>query len=1159
MYKKEVYTKMDHISHILKRSETYVGSKELDKREEFIAFKEDEESGFTIRKKYIVFSPAILRIFIEILANALDNVERSKDTDTPVSLIKVIINKETGETSVWNDGKIIEVEVWDDESDQSKKENIYNHTLIFGHLMSGSNYNDTTERLVSGRNGLGSKLTSIFSEKFTVNGCDPYNKKVFEQVWTENMRKTKGPKVSDTELKKGFTKVTYFPDFKQFGLEGYTDDIIDLYTKYIIDCSMLSNMISKVKVYLNDELIPVNDLLSYSQLYETPTNEKILIKTKDTQVVITPCHNNVFQQVSFVNGIQTIKGGIHVDVWSEAIFRPLVEKFAGKDKPKIDIGDIKQFFRIFVVATIPNPVFEGQSKEILTGPKGKVKANVKQTEINKILKWSIKEDIEDIINLKDMVVLKKLERKKKGHTKIENLTPANKSPKYGKDCSLILCEGDSAKTYGTAGIQKGVDGKATQDWFGILKLRGKFLNVRNSSGVKIGKNKIVDDLIKSLNLQYGLDYTEEKNYEKLHYGKVIILTDADVDGLHIAGLILNFFETLFPTLLEREEPYVVNMCTPIVRVLKKGKNNDILYYDENKFNRDYEDAKKDGKTLKHKYYKGLAAIPKKEIYETFGTKMLRFQIDENCNKNMIKVFHKKFSDARKAWIAENYPPNPEYSLDDGKESIDMDISSFLDNEVIKFSHSDCKRSIPSLFDGLKECQRKILYCFKKRKLTYDKDYVKVEQLSGYVAEHAKYHHGQETLQGTMKGMAQSFIGSNNIPILYREGAFGTRLAGGKDAGAGRYISTKLESITPFIFREEDDVLLEYLEDDGYQIEPKFYLPIMPMILVNGCTAGIGTGWSCSVPCYNPLDVIDCIKVWLENDGEVILKDPESNVNISLLPDIKPWYRGFTGKIERDRHRYITYGNLEKAGTNKVKITELPVGLWTDDFQKKCDEWLKEKRISKADYHNTDTKVDIVITESEDGFSCNINNLGLFGYLQITNMVLFNEIEQPKKYSVDQIIDEFCKVRYDYYFKRRKHIIDDLEKQLKHIGNKVRFIQEIIDDTLNIKNVEEDLVISELEEKSYDKVEDSYNYLLTMQYRTCTAGRIKQLKNDLLSKKQQLEDMKKIDEKQMWLQDLEDFEKEYPKWLSRLEDEEKDCDVASNKKKTKTTKAKKTKK
>jgi len=505
---KKVYKKLDPITHILERSDMYVGSKRLKNIEEYIATK--DEDTFKIFKKYINSSPAILRIFVEVLSNAIDNVERSKNTKTPCTTIKVNIDKETGETSVWNDGDIIPIEIHEEEK-------IYNHSLIFGNLMAGSNYNDEEERLVAGRFGLGSKLTNVFSTKFIVKGLDPNNGKVLEQTWTNNMRNTTEPKITSTKLKTGFTKVTYFPDFKQFDLEEYSDDIISLYTKYIIDAAMLT----KIKVYLNEELIPVNSLETYSELYDTPTDEKLFIKNKNSEVLICPANINEFQHISFVNGTYTRLGGIHVDIWSEVIFRPLVEKFNKKDKPQVNIKDIKQFFRIFVVATVPNPEFSSQDKEKLEAPK--INPEVKQTDINKILKWSVIEDINDIIKMKEMVVLKKTEKKKKGYTKIEGLDPANNAGgKLGYQCSLILCEGLSAKTYAVAGIQKGVYDKAGRDWYGVMPLRGKCValdtpillwngEIKKAQDIKVG-DILINDLgesTKVLELFSGTDMMYE--------------------------------------------------------------------------------------------------------------------------------------------------------------------------------------------------------------------------------------------------------------------------------------------------------------------------------------------------------------------------------------------------------------------------------------------------------------------------------------------------------------------------------------------------------------------------------------------------------------------------------------------------------------------------
>ena len=667
------------------------------------------------------------------------------------------------------------------------------------------------------------------------------------------------------------------------------------------------------------------------------------------------------------------------------------------------------------------------------------------------------------------------------------------------------------------------------------------LNVRNSIPTTIAKNKVITDLIQALNLRHDLDYTDDKNYKTLSYGKVILLTDADCDGLHISGLVMNFIHYLFPSILERKDPYIISMCTPIVRVFNKG--NDLLFYDENRYKQYEKEQLEKNKTFKSKYYKGLGTTKPEDVPDIFGSKLIEYNNDEYSNSNMNKVFHKKFADTRKEWL-ENYEINQDFSLDDQGKIVNMDISDFLNNEVIKFSHNDCKRSIPSLFDGLKESQRKVFYAIKKKNLTYNKTSLKVAQLGGYVAEHSNYHHGEQNLYDTIVKMAQDFVGSNNIPLLYRDGMFGTRMSLGKDSASARYIFTKMESITPLLFREEDDVLLDYVVDDGDVVEPKFYIPILPMILVNGCI-GIGTGYSSSIPSYNPLDIIECIKVWLDNDGEVLIKDPDDGVTISMFPEIDPWYRGFKGTIEKYDNKYITHGVMNK-NKDKVEITEIPVNMSIDSFKEKLEDLMVNKTIKNMKNYSSPNEVNFLLTESDDGILCSLDNLGLYSYIHTTNMVLFNEKEQLKKYTVDQILNEFCKMRYSYYEKRKKHIIVSLEKELKFLGNKERFITEIINKKLNIMNIDEDVLVAELEKKGYDKfnktedinedendTKNGYNYLLKLPVRTLTANQIQKIKNDILSLKTKLKNTINTTEKNMWLNELKEFEIEYEKWVKNI--------------------------
>ena len=1128
---KERYQKMDQITHVLSRYDMYLGSLNLKNINEFIATK--TEDGYHIHQEDIISSPAILRIFVEPLSNALDNVERSRNTKTPCTTIKVNINQKTGETSVWNNGDIIPIEL-------NQGEGCYNHSMIFGQLLTGSNYDDEEERILSGRNGLGSKLCNIFSTDFKVIGCDPKNKKILEQTWTNNMRDTAGPQVKDTKLAKGYTEVIWTPEFTRFGLKGYTDNIISLYTRYVIDAAMLS----KVDVYLNDELIPIKNLSDYAALYSTPTNEKLLIKTKDTEVFLTPAKS--FQAISFVNGVYTRLGGQHVDSWSEALFRPIVDKFNGADKkakkstPKININDVKQFFRIFVVSTVVRPEFNGQEKEKLESPA--IEAFVKRTQITAICKWSIMDNIEDLIRAKEMVLLKKTERVTKT-TKIDGYDAANKCG--GKDshlCSLFITEGLSAKTYVVAGIDEGVYGRSGRDWNGILPVRGKLLNVRDKSATIISGNKVICSLIHALGLKHGVDYTDDNNFRKLNYGHLILVADADVDGIHIEALILNFIHSLYPTLLERKDSFLVSMKTPISRVSRRG-GKDMLFYDERRFHSWL--AKQTTRNFTSKYYKGLGTTKPEDVPDTFGLKMVEFKNDDLAFNNMQKAFHNKYADARKEWLEEYNPEKSIFSLDDAGELSNMTISNFINGELIKFSHADCARSLPNGIDGLKESQRKIIYAVKKRKLKYSGTSLKVAQLAGYTAEHSNYHHGEKNLFETIIGMANEFPGTNNIPLLYRDGQFGTRLEGGEDAADGRYIFTKMEALTELIFREEDEPLLTPVNDDGDLVQPEFYIPILPMILINGCTAGIGTGYSTKIPNFNPLDMIKAIKIWLENDGEVLVEDPDDETNIvSMFSEFIPWYRGFTGDIEKNSAtRFITYGIIDEIKRGAVEIKELPIGLWTSKFADFCDDLKSEKKLKNISNYSSTKDVNFILTEGDE-FRCDLTTLKLHSYLYTSNMVMFDETNKITKYdTVDRILDNFCKVRFDYYIKRKQYQLNYMKADMKYLGNKQRFVQEVISEELLIMNKTEKYILEQLKTRGYDEDpkkidnEGGYEYLLRMQIRTFTADKVKQIKNDIASIQQKIDGLTRTTEKEIWLGELEEFEKAYNTWLFSIEKEE----------------------
>ena len=636
--KKPKYQKLDPVEHIHKRPDMYVGSiKPKFYTDEYIF---DSDTELIIKRDSIKYSQGLLRIFVEALSNAIDNVWRSDEADIACTKIKVDIDKETGMTTIWNDGLSIPIE-------KDEETEMYNPTLIFGHLLTSSNYDDTEDRLTSGRNGLGIKLTNVFSKEFSVKTFDDTTNKTYNKKWTDNMRESEKEKISKSRKKdpKNFTEISWIPDFEKFGVKGYTTNILSIIYRYVYDAAM----ITKLPVYLNGKKIHIKNLLDYTKYFKD-TTDNLFIKHKECEIVLTPSTGS-FEHVAFTNGVFNKEGGVHVDAWTESIFRPLMVKFNKPNKPQVTIKDVKKFFRLFINCILVNPEFTSQSKTCLSSPN--VKTFVQPKNINAIMKWDASAQILDIIKAKELLTLKKTESKKNVFKKIAGFDPANNAGgTKSKDCTLILCEGLSAKTYAVVGIDVGFNKKRGRDWFGIYPLKGKVLNVRNASISSISKNKEITDVVNALGLQHGTDYSTDTAFKKLNYGKVMIMTDADNDGIHISSLIMNFFHYMFPSLLKRDKSFVLSMQTPLVRIYQKGE--DMLFYRQEIFEKYMREHEK--KQHKIKYYKGLGTSSDKEVRETFGKRVIKYVADEKTDYNVDKVFNSKKADERKIWL-EAYDPN----------------------------------------------------------------------------------------------------------------------------------------------------------------------------------------------------------------------------------------------------------------------------------------------------------------------------------------------------------------------------------------------------------------------------------------------------------------------------------------------------------------------
>lgn len=1060
------YVKQDPISHILMRPDMYVGSKLFETHTDLVF-------DTCIKKKQIDSCPALNRTFVEILSNAIDNLER----EPKMTYIKVELTRES--CSISNDGSWIPIA-------ENEKEKMLNHTLIFGHLLSGSNYDDNETRFTSGRNGLGAKLTNVLSKEFTVSGDDPEAGLHFSQTWTNNMRTVSAPKITKMKRKKGMTTVAWSWDFKWFGIKQLSTDTFNLFKMQLFNTAMITGL----KVVLNDEKMP-NKLLSYFSYFQEHEEDSLKFETEFSRVIVTPSIDKEHETISFVNGVQTRKGGKHVTAWVEAFCRPIIDKLKSKNVgSNITIKDVKPFFRFLIVVKVPNPVFESQEKNELKGPNIQAPA-ISNSTVLKVLKWPVGNELLKLVVTKETKRIAQVS--KKSIAGIEGYDKANfAASAKAKECTLIICEGLSAKTFAVEGLPHGLNGKRGRDWFGIYPLRGKLLNTRNASLTAIRKNKIITDLIQILNL----DFTKPDDLQKMSYGKICILTDADVDGIHIEGLLLNFFHSLFPRILEQK--IVFSMKTPIIRISTKA--NQLYFYDE--------------QTLKHhqmlkgmnvKYYKGLGTTKPGDVKNVFGVKMLQFLVDSSTDQLFKTAFHKTKAEERKSWISNYSPFEKRHTLDDENESVvNFPISRHINLELIKFFHEDCNRNIPSVFDGLKESQRKIVYSAKKRKLVSE---MKVAQFGAYVAEHTNYHHGEENLSKTIIRMAQKFPGTNNLPLLMDDGMFGTRLEGGEDASAPRYIFTRVSPYFDLLFPPVDDELLTYREEEGDTIEPYFFVPTLPLLLINGCL-GIGTGWMSNVVQFSARSVLNVCNIWMGDDKDLF----EKAVN-ELIPN----YKGFNGLIcKTNPNKFVTKGIYTRK-ENKIKVTELPIGMWNSKFKQILDEL--DDILTVVD-HSTTTQVDFELTVGEQFDEARFQSK-LETSLNLNNIVIFDSNACISKVSLVDVFELWGNMRLNLNRKRKEAQIANLTAQINKLENKIKFIQLVVSGQLMLTEKEE--VVVEIIKREISADSNVEKALLDQPVRTLT----KEKQTELISTKRNLEIkldlISKQTDKSIWFDDVKKLE------------------------------------
>ncbi len=1106
------YQKLTDREHILKKPDTYIGSIENTEHEDYIF--NDEK----IISKGFQYIPGLYKLFDEGIVNCRDHVIRQEqavsskvENALPVSNIEINVDDD-GTIHMYNDGNGIDVA-------EHPEYKMWIPEMIFGHLRTSTNYDEKKkEKIVGGKNGFGFKLVLIWSTWGKVETVDHIRGLKYVQEFKNNLTEICKPSIKKCKVKP-YTRVSFKPDYQRLGIENLTPDMLALFKKRVYDISAVTD--KRIKVKYNGELVPCKNFEQYVDLYVgNKTDTKRIYENHNGRWEYAVClaPKDEFQQVSFVNGIYTSRGGKHVEYIMNQIIRKLCVYIKTKKKVDVKPNTIKEQLMLFLRCDIDNPSFNSQTKDELGTASTKFGStcSVSDNFIEKIAKMGVMNAACALTEVKDNKAAKKTDgSKSKSIRGIHKLIDANFAGTVkSKQCTLILCEGDSAK----AGIVSGLS-KDDRNTIGVYPMKGKIFNVRGESLKRINENKEIIEIKQILGLETGKTYTSESAEKCLRYNSVLFMTDQDLDGSHIKGLGLNLFQDQWNSLSTLDN-FLGFMNTPILKAKKNGQEK--LFYNEGEYN--LWKQENDTKGWNVKYYKGLGTSTGKEFKEYFANKkIVYFNHEGSVSDNIIDmIFNKKRSEERKGWLS-NYDRNSYLDTDSNKVS----HKDFINKEMIHFSIYDCERSIPNLMDGLKTSLRKILYSSFKKNLTTE---IKVAQFSGYVSEHSGYHHGEASLNGAIVGMAQDYVGSNNVNLLLPNGQFGTRLQGGKDSASERYIFTQLNQITRYIYRKEDDPVLEYLEDDGDPVEPRYYVPIVPMILVNG-GKGIGTGFSTDILSYNINNIIDILKSKLQLT--------ETEIELS------PFYKNFEGSCEKtDDKKYIVKGVYEKITDKKIKIKELPIGYWTDDFKQHIENLMevdknKKQKTFIKDYNDmsTDRVVDfeIVLNEpiDESKDSSNVYNnfektMKLYSTLSTNNMHLFNDEEKLTKYSdVKEIIDSYFPIRLEYYQKRKDHQIATMEEDVNLLQNKSKFIMENIKGTIDLRNKKKTVIIEMLTEKGYDKLDGEkydpdYKYLLKMPMDSLTEENFNKMCQDKDNKITELEKLKSTAIEHMWLSELEEL-------------------------------------
>ena len=1087
--------------HVLQRPDTYVGPISITEIKGHVFTKENDK--ISCKNEKCEASPALFKMFDEVIVNAIDNHKR----DPSQKYIKASID-ENGVFTVINDGTTIPISLWKD----TKR---YIIEILLFELMSGENFHDDREK-VGGRNGLGVKIVNILSDWLEVSIVNVEDGFKYKQIFKSNASIAETPVIKKigADDKKSSTCIKWKPDYKRLNMTiPLEESLINLLKSRMYDAAACTSQ--SVAVFFNKEKLTIKSMKDYALAFggQWIGRDEICV---ENDIVFDFCLTTSQEPgkcIGFVNGLQC-SSGTHV----ELVYRKLIESINDILKKKlkrtcsIRPQQVKDAFNIILGIRLKNPSFSSQTKEKLDTriqEFGFTYNGLSALIIRHLEKSSVIDNFVQAAHAQeDKDVQKSVQQTKKQKQII---------PKYQKalktHANLYITEGDSAMAMAISGFS--VIGREHN---GVFPLRGKVVNVYGMSAKKALEHKEIMYLTQILGLEPNKQY-DTANVRNLPYRHIVIFTDQDTDGSHIMGLVLTFIREYFSSLLNIWPDFVQRFATPIVKAQIGTEKRSFFSMSE------YKTWCGDRQPKHVKYYKGLGTSTDEEAREYFN----------NITEHKTNVMYT--GEMSEEAISTFYAPDKSEKRKEALKQIDENscvnykedqttFEEFCYNELIHHCAADNDRSIANAIDGLKPSQRKILDTTLSRS---DKKEIKVAALAASTTELKAYHHGEQSLISAIMQMAQTHIGTNNIAYLVPKGQFGSRLEK-RDAGlaAPRYVFTLAANITRFMFRVEDKPVLQYAEDDGMQIEPKYFVPIIASVLINGCE-GIGTGYKTSIPNFNPKDVI--------RQTKQIVKD----IN-APLDNLTPFFHDFKGTIVADPPdqtvSYTCTGVFE-IKNDCILITELPPRTWSNPYY----EWLSCANISyiqSIDQRSSKLDVNILIKckPGTDFTTKNlVDDLKLSCKITLAYMNLFNHEGILTKYNnTADIIRHHAKIRLETYAKRINHQVKEMEIDVNLFLNKARFLKEVaVDKKIKPWEMKSDALRSLLRQLNYYEYENM-NYLVKMEIDQLTQDQVEKMNKLAVDMQNNLDRLRKTTPNDVWILELNQLEKAYDDYVVELNEQ-----------------------